>query len=152
MAAATTIPTPSTRPITRRSPGSAAICFSAIELTPKESHPEHESNEDGKTRVNQRWRAYIRMESRPNKEPSSEQSCPNPDQSAKHPGREERTDNIDLWSHCSPSLKNITKCVSSSSRKGRQFRHSSMEGWNPDRHGCLRRRPCEPGCRPSMPA
>src|SRR5262245_26001147 len=42
------------------------------------------------------------MESRPNKEPSSKQSCPIPDQSAKHPRREKRTDNIDLWSHRTP--------------------------------------------------
>src|SRR4029077_10553050 len=33
-----------------------------------------------------------------------------------------------------------------------QFRHSSMERWNPGRHGRLRKHPCEPGCRPSMPA
>jgi hypothetical protein len=45
------------------------------------------------------------MESRPNKEPSSQQSRANPDQSAKHPGRKERTDNIDLWSHGSPLIK-----------------------------------------------
>src|SRR5262249_55744156 len=71
----------------------------------KESHPEYERNEDGKTRVNQRWRAYIRMESHPNQEPPSQQSCPNPDQSAEHPGRKERTDNIDLRSHGSPLIK-----------------------------------------------
>src|SRR5262249_10739460 len=45
------------------------------------------------------------MESHPNKEPPSQQSCPNPDQSAKHPGRKERTDNIDLRSHGSPLIK-----------------------------------------------
>jgi hypothetical protein len=34
------------------------------------------------------------------------------------------------------------------SSRGARLRHSSMEGWNPSRHGCLRKRPCEPdGCR-----
>jgi len=45
------------------------------------------------------------MESRPNKEPPSQQSRANPDQSAKHPGREKRTDNINLRSHGSPLIK-----------------------------------------------
>src|SRR5262249_5624304 len=38
--------------------------------------------------------------------------------------------------------------TSVSSRTPR-FRHSSMERWNPGRHGCLRTHPREPGCRPS---
>jgi len=30
--------------------------------------------------------------------------------------------------------------------------HSSMECRNPGWHGCLRKHPCEPGCRLSVPA
>src|SRR5262249_3413489 len=45
------------------------------------------------------------MESHPNQETPSQQSCPNPDQIAEHPGRKERTDNIDLRSHGSPLIK-----------------------------------------------
>jgi hypothetical protein len=45
------------------------------------------------------------MESCPNKEPSSQQSRPDPDQSAEHPGREERTNNINLRSHSNPLIK-----------------------------------------------
>ena len=33
-----------------------------------------------------------------------------------------------------------------------RYRRSGMECRNPGLHGCLRRRPCGPGCRPSMPA
>src|SRR5262244_2099709 len=33
--------------------------------------------------------------------------------------------------------RNITKWVSLALRRGRRFRHSSMEGWNPSRDGCL---------------
>src|SRR5213593_4203951 len=94
MAAAATIPTPSTRPAMRRAPGSDAMLFSAIKLTSEQSHPEYERDENAKTRIDQRWRPYIRIETSAFKQPASEQSCPNPDQSAEHPGREERTDDI----------------------------------------------------------
>src|SRR5437667_9721824 len=101
-AAAAMIPMPSTRPIMRRAPGPDAMLFSAIMLTSEQSHPEYERDENAKTRIDQRWRPYIRMKPRPNKEPPSEQSRANPDQSAEHPGRKKRADNIDLRSHRSP--------------------------------------------------
>ena len=71
-------------------------------LTSEQSHPEYERDENAKTRIDQRWWPYIRMKPRPNKEPPSEQSRANPDQSAEHPGRKKRADNIDLWSHLRP--------------------------------------------------
>src|SRR5438874_804000 len=103
MTAATTIPVPINRPTVRRAPGPDAICFSAIMLTSEQSDDEYERDENAKTRIDQRWWPYIRMKPRPNKEPPSEQSRANPDQSAEHPGRKKRADNIDLWSHRSPS-------------------------------------------------
>src|SRR4029453_411501 len=102
MAAAATIPTPSTRPITGRAPGSDAMLFSAIKLTSEQSHPEYERDENAKTRIDQRWRPYIRIETSAFKQPASEQSRPNPNQCAEHPRRKERTDDINLWSHRAP--------------------------------------------------
>src|SRR5262245_11910575 len=99
MAAATTIPAPITRPRVRRAPGSDARSFSAIKLTSEESHPECESNENGETRINKRRRTDIRIEAGPDKKPPAKQSCPNSDQGAEHPGRKERTDDVDLGSH-----------------------------------------------------
>src|SRR5215471_9719993 len=95
----TTMPVPSSRPTRRRTTRPDELCVSAIALAPEESPPEHERHEKGQTRVYQRWRADIRMESRPDKEPPSEQRRPNPDHRAEHPGREKRPDNVDLWSH-----------------------------------------------------
>jgi hypothetical protein len=85
------------------------MLFSAIKLTSEQSHPEYERDENAKTRIDQRWRPYIRMKPRPNKEPPSEQSRANPDQSAEHPGRKKRADNIDLWSHRSPLITKISR-------------------------------------------
>src|SRR5207249_11385454 len=94
-AAAAMIPMPSTRPIMRRAPGSDAVLFSAIKLTSEQSHPEYERDDNAKTRIDQRWWPYIRMKPRPNKELPSEQSRPNPDQTAQHPARQKRADTFD---------------------------------------------------------
>src|SRR5580765_8604407 len=102
MAAAAMIPMPSTRPIMRRVPGSDAMLFSAIKLTSEQSHPEYERDENAKTRIDQRWRPYIRIETRAFKQPPSEQCRHNADRRAQHPRRKERTDDIDLWSHYLP--------------------------------------------------
>src|SRR5262245_55994088 len=99
IAAPPTIAMPSIRPMTRRAPGSDGICFSAMALAPEESYPEHQGNEESKTRVDQRWRAHIGIEPGTDKKPPSEQRHHNPYQGAEHPGREKRTDNIDLRSH-----------------------------------------------------
>src|SRR5262249_35634298 len=87
--AAPTIPAPSNRPMTRRAPGSDMTCSSAIKLNPGEKEPKHESDENAKARIDQPWRTDIRIESHPDKEPSSKQSRRNPNQRAEHPGREE---------------------------------------------------------------
>src|SRR4030095_4682469 len=102
MAAAAMMPMPSTRPIMRRAPGSDAMLFSAIKLTSEQSHPEYERDENAKTRIDQRWGPSQRTDPGAFNQPASEKSRPNPDQSAEHPGRKERTDNIDLGSHRSP--------------------------------------------------
>jgi len=54
------------------------MLFSAIKLTSEQSHPEYERDENAKTRIDERWRPYIRMKPRPNKEPPSEQSRADP--------------------------------------------------------------------------
>src|SRR5262245_24952556 len=105
-----TIPTPSKRPMTRRAPGSDGRCFSAMGLAPKERHQEHQGNEKSKTRVDQRWRTHIGIEPGTDKQPPSEHRHPNPDQDAEHPGREKRTDNIDLWSHHAHLVSCFSMC------------------------------------------
>src|SRR5215468_6436300 len=68
----TTMPVPSSRPKIRRTTRPDEMCVSAIALAPEESPPEHERHEKGKTCVNQRWWADIRMKSHQDKEPPSE--------------------------------------------------------------------------------
>src|SRR4029450_8115293 len=102
MAAAAMIPMPSPRPMWLRAPASAGTCFSAIKSPPEESDPQCEHHENPKTRIDQPSRANIGIKSRPDKQPSSEQSHSNPNQCAEHPRRKERTDDINLWSHRAP--------------------------------------------------
>src|SRR6266478_6125646 len=108
MAAAAMIPMPSTRPIMRRAPGSDAMLFSAIKLTSEQSHPEYERDENAKTRIDERWRPYIRIDTSAFKQPPSEQCRHNADRRAQHPRWKERTDGIDLWSHGSSLSPNET--------------------------------------------
>ena len=54
------------------------MLFSAIKLTPEQSHPEHERDENAKTRIDQRWRPYIRIETSAYKQPPSEQAATMP--------------------------------------------------------------------------
>src|SRR4029434_8349829 len=109
-------PMPSTRPMMRRAPASAGTCFSAIKSPPEESDPQCEHHENPKTRIDQPSRANIGIKSRPDKQPSSEQSHSNPNQCAEHPRRKERTDDINLWSHRTP------RCALSERFKVQRFR------------------------------
>src|SRR5208283_473499 len=99
MTAAPIIPAPINRPKMGRAPASDGTFLSAIKLPPKESHPEHECDEDGQTRIDQGPPTHIGIESGADEYPPSEQGRRNPDQSAQHPGREERTNNVNLGSH-----------------------------------------------------
>src|SRR5262249_13560059 len=80
IAAPPTIPVPSTRPMTRGAPGSAIPFFPAKTFPPEESDPQPERDEQAKARIDQRWRTDIRIESHPDKQPSSKQSRHNPNQ------------------------------------------------------------------------
>src|SRR6266403_1355784 len=71
-AAPATIRVPSTRPATRRAPGSPSSARCAIGLHPEQRHPEDEGDENREARVDERSRTEERIYAHPQEEPTRE--------------------------------------------------------------------------------
>src|SRR6266404_5644836 len=97
-AAPVTINAPSTRPATRRPPGSPSPWRSVIRLDPEQRHPKDEGDEQREAGIDERARAEVGIDAHPKEESSREHGDTDTDRGAEHPRGKERADDVDLRS------------------------------------------------------
>src|SRR5215510_11278193 len=121
-AAPPTITAPSTRPATRRTLDSPSSARCAIGLNPEQRHPKDEGDEDRETRVDERSRAEVRIDTYPQEESACECGDTDADRGAEHPRGEERPDHVDLRSQGSPLSSRRRARVRGFARREREGR------------------------------
>src|SRR5262245_23121385 len=99
MAAAPTMPAPSSRPARRRATESERVDLSVMSSDPEKGHPQDKGDEERQTRIHERPRAEVGIDPDADQEPASEEGHHDSDDRTQHPGGEERADDVDLRSH-----------------------------------------------------
>src|SRR5262245_31795321 len=94
MTAAVTIAMPSSRPRMRRKPASGCPVSSVMASDPEKRHPEDERDEECQTRIHERSRAHIGIDPGAHQEPADKEGPHDSEDRTKHPGREERADDV----------------------------------------------------------